>query len=321
LTQASRLARQPTRFARWPARRFARLRRIESLDPVADHLEIYRISTTLEFFEEYKTSLALALFRTYAVPSISGLLAATGEFRLRPQRRYDDTALLMAALVEHGYDGELGRVALKRINQMHNRYAISPDDMRYVLSTFVYEPVRWIDRFGWRKLSTNERLAGYHFYREVGRRMGIGSIPPDYAAFESFNIAYEREHFRLAPSNVEVGDATLDLLASWYPRFARRFLKRSLLAPLDRPLLDAFGYRRPGPPLRALSHTLLRATALRRRVAKPPAQPRYRDDVIRSYPDGYRVERLGAGPPPADLDPTWLAGARNVPPRRDPSNR
>jgi hypothetical protein len=57
------------------------LRTIERLDPVADHEEIYRISAGHEFPWDYQRSLELALFRTYCVPSISRLLAATGEFR------------------------------------------------------------------------------------------------------------------------------------------------------------------------------------------------------------------------------------------------
>ena len=39
------------------------------------------------------------------------------------------------------------------MNQMHGAYAISNDDMRYVLSTFVVIPMRWLDRFGWRPMS------------------------------------------------------------------------------------------------------------------------------------------------------------------------
>lgn len=39
-------------------------------------------------------ALEIALLRTFAVPGIGGLLATTGEFTQRTQRRYDDTALL-----------------------------------------------------------------------------------------------------------------------------------------------------------------------------------------------------------------------------------
>jgi hypothetical protein len=90
------------------SRRFDRRREIEALDPVRDHQRIYRISMGLEFPWDYKRSLEFALFRTYCVPSISALLAATGEFEHRPQKRYDDTALLIAEMAEHGYDSPRG---------------------------------------------------------------------------------------------------------------------------------------------------------------------------------------------------------------------
>ncbi|MFD2421427.1 hypothetical protein [Amycolatopsis pigmentata] len=57
------------------------LRRIEQLDPVADHHEIYRISIGFEFPWDYNRALEFALFRTYCVPSISRLLDATGNSR------------------------------------------------------------------------------------------------------------------------------------------------------------------------------------------------------------------------------------------------
>ena len=94
-------------------RRYDLVRRIARLDPVADHLEIYQISAGQEFPWDYTRALEFALFRTYCVPSISALLAATGEFEKRPQQRYDDTALLMSEIATHGYDSPRGREALK----------------------------------------------------------------------------------------------------------------------------------------------------------------------------------------------------------------
>jgi hypothetical protein len=41
--------------------------------------------------------------------------------------------------------------SLRVINRMHGRYVIANDDMRYVLSTFICDPIDWIDRFGWRQ--------------------------------------------------------------------------------------------------------------------------------------------------------------------------
>lgn len=133
-------------------KRYDRLKEIQRLDPERDFLEIYRLTATYEFPWDITRALELALYRTYAVPSIGRLLAETSELTDRSQKRYDDTALLLDAVVEHGFDSDSGRTAIRRINQMHRSYDISNDDMRYVLCTFVVVPKRWIDRYGWRRI-------------------------------------------------------------------------------------------------------------------------------------------------------------------------
>jgi hypothetical protein len=285
------------------------LRRIEQLDPIRDHQQIYRISSSYEFPWDYTRSLELALFRTYCVPSISALLEATGEFRDRPQRRYDDTALLMSELVRHGYDSERGRESLRVINRAHGRYAISNDDMLYVLSTFVYEPIDWIDRFGWRPLSGKERLAGFHFYREVGLRMGIKDVPTEMDAFRRFKVAYERDTFRYTETNRRVGTYTLELLCSWYPAVTRPLVRRAVRGLLDRSMLTAFGFSPASPALTRAEVAGLRARAavVRRLPPRRTMVDQGGNRTYPGYPNGLRPGDLGAPPPPVDLDPRWLA--------------
>jgi hypothetical protein len=275
------------------------LREIAALDPVRDHRRIYRLSAGFEFPFDYRRSLELALFRTYCVPSIAALLDRTGEFAARPQKRYDDTALLMAELAEHGYDSQRGREALRVVNRLHGRHAIAADDMRYVLSTFVFEPIDWIDAYGWRRLHEHERLAAFHYYREVGRRMGIAGLPDDPAAFRAFKDRYEREHFTYSEASHRVGTATLDLFAAWFPRPLRPLVRLGVTALLDEPMLAAFGF--PAPPgwLPPVARAALRArsTVVRllpdRRRSMLTREPRNR--TYPGYPGSYRVPDLGAG--------------------------
>jgi hypothetical protein len=84
--------------------RYDILHRIQQLDPVQDHCEIYHLMSGYEFPWEIMRSLEVALMRTFCVPSISALLDKTGEFKLRPQKRYDDTGLLTAEIVKWGYE-------------------------------------------------------------------------------------------------------------------------------------------------------------------------------------------------------------------------
>ena len=108
-------------------------RHVARLDPEVDYEEIYRVMTSLEFPWDMNQALSFALFRTYAVPSIGGLLDETGAFARDTQKRYDDTGLLLDEAGRTGLHSEQGRRAIRRINQMHGAYDISQDDLRYVL--------------------------------------------------------------------------------------------------------------------------------------------------------------------------------------------
>ena len=149
-----------------------------------------------------------------------------------------------------------GRRAMRRINQMHGMYDISNDDMRYVLSTFVVVPKRWIDEFGWRPLTRPTRRRRTALLRRLGKRMGIKDIPETYAGFEQLLDDYEAEHFAFDEGGRSVADSTLGLVKTFYARPARRGVEVFSRALMDPPLLEAFGYRRrrggwsppPGPP-------------------------------------------------------------------------
>src|SRR5207344_102347 len=142
-----------------PMARSLVLDEIKRLDPKKDHQRIVFLSTRCDFPFDTTRALELALFRTYGVPSISGLLDRTGEFANRANKRYDDTDIIVSELMEWGYDSDRGKRALRRMNQLHGRFAISNEDYLYVLSTFVFEPIRWNQHYGWRRMSVNERLA------------------------------------------------------------------------------------------------------------------------------------------------------------------
>ncbi|MFF1406005.1 oxygenase MpaB family protein [Streptomyces sp. NPDC058294] len=283
--------------------RFERLGQIRLLDPVRDAPEIYRISVTLEFPWDYTRALELALYRTYAVPSIGRLLARTAELTERTQKRYDDTSLLLDTIVEHGFTAEQGRTAIRRINQMHRSYDISDEDMRYVLSTFVVVPRRWIDAYGWRRLSRHEVVATTEYYRTLGRHMGIPGVPETYEEFEALLDAYEEAHFGWDEGARRVSDATLGLMASWYPRPLAPLLRTATLALLDEPLLRAFRYPRPAAATSALVRRAVRTRGRLVRLLPPRRTPHFarQNREIRGYPNGYRVADLGTRPVPGLL--------------------
>jgi hypothetical protein len=270
---------------------------IETLDPEHDWWRIYRLHAQQEFPWDVTRALELALYRTYAVPSIGGLLDDTGEFRRRTQKRYDDTALLLGEVLENGPDSDRGRAALRVINRAHARYAIEDDDMRYVLATLLVVPARWVDRYGWRPMTATERRAGYLYHRELGRRMGVKEWPGSFEEVAAFLDAYEARRLGFSAGGSRTATATRDLFVSWFPRPLAPLARAGVVALLDPPLLAAFGYA-PAPAwLRAGADLALRARARVVRFLPPRRHPvRVRDAwTVRSYPDGYAVEDLGPG--------------------------
>jgi hypothetical protein len=274
--------------------RFDVLREIEALDPVRDHQRIVHLSFGYEFPWDSIRALEIALYRTYCVPSISALLDRTGEFHTNTQRRYDDTSILVAEMCEWGYEHGRGREALDRMNWAHSHYRIANDDFLYVLSTFIFEPVRWIDAFGWRRTCRNERLGYYFFWREIGSRMGITAIPDSYEAFEDWSREYERRHFRFADSNHRVGASTRDLFAAWFPRVFTPVVRYSIYAMLDDDMIAAFGFPAPLPLTRPVIRAALRTRGWLVQWLPPLREAHFfTDDRNRTHPDGYRIDQLG----------------------------
>ena len=270
---------------------------IRRLDPERDHERIVYLNASYEFPFDTTRALEFAIYRTLAVPSISALLAQTGEFLQRPQKRYDDTDLIISELYEHGYSSARGKAALRQMNRMHGRFPISNGDYVYVLSTFVLEPIRWMDRFGWRAMVSNERLGLFHFWRAIGRRMNIKAIPTNLADLDRYNREYEQAHFHYTPANRQLAATLRDTYLGWYiPRPLWPLAQPFVYAMMDEPLLAAFGFPKPAPVLRRLVETAVRARA--RLVRQLPARRKPRVRTLggihhRTYPHGYRIEELG----------------------------
>ena len=267
---------------------------ILTLDPERDAQRVARLSAGVDFPWDTRRAYELALLKTFAVPSSSRLLAATGELTERTAKRHDDTVAVIATLGLHGYDAPEGRAALRAMNRAHRGHAIPMEEYRYTLSLFVLEPLRWNERFGWRALSTVERRAGLVFWREVGRRMGITGVPDDLAALEAESRAFEVQEVGYDPANRRLFDAVLALQVrrARLPAAALPAARATVAALLDERMRAAFALRRPPPLLeRGVEAALgLGAALARRRPARrtPVGVPR-----LASHPGGIDWERVG----------------------------
>lgn len=287
-------------------------REIARLDPIKDCQRIVMITSYMEFPWDMVRSLELALFRTFAVPSIAQLLHKTGEFEKNTQKRYDDTSIIVNEVMAFGYESERGKSFIKRMNRIHGQYNISNDDFMYTLSTFVFEPIRWIDRFGWRKTYENERLGLFYFWREVGKRMQIQDIPETIEAFEEFSLQYEEKMFENTEATQQVANATRDLLLSFYlPKALWKSAEPFVCALMDERLLKAMDYPIPSMAMRKRVEAALRAKARLVRMIPKRSSPRLIALLqYETYPEGYEVEDIG----PSNMVTEWKSKGTNKKP-------
>ena len=290
----------------WLNLRYQRQQQIQQLDPVIDHCQICNLLAGYEFPWDVTRSLELAMLKTYCVPSISQLLDRTGEFHHHTQKRYDDTGLLVAEIMKWGYQSDRGQESIRRMNVIHGHYGIGNEDFLYVLSSFIYEPIRWNERFGWRLFSETEKLAIFYFWQAVGNQMKIENIPSSYEEFALYNQDYERQNFVYSDSNHRVGESTINLFLSWFPAISRPLLKPLVLGMFDERTIDAFGYPHPSPFIRSLVENSLKLRGRISRWLLPRKRPDfYTDSKLRSYPHGYTLNDLGPK--------TMLAKLNNLP--------
>lgn len=262
-----------------------------ALNPQNDHCEIIRLAIEDGLVWDMVRALEIALFRTFAAPSISKLLDRTGEFEKNGQKRYDDTALLLLNILRHGYDSDEGQRAIARMNGTHAHYRISNDDFLFTLSTFVIDPIRWTEQFGWRRFTEDEKESLFLTMIAVGQRMKIQALPNSRAAMTAWSDQYVAQQFQHSDANQRVADATIRIVEHWLPRIFRPLVRPVTAGLLDSATREAVGLQLPSPWLNAVIRFLLRSRAVLKRLGPLTLPPQWPTGQ-RSYPKGYEIEQL-----------------------------
>jgi hypothetical protein len=278
-----------------PARR-RRTAELGRLNPDRDWQEIYRRTVLWEFPVEARLGFQLAFYRPLAVPRMARVLAGTGHLKSDTTRRAYDTGIVMHEIIYNGFDSPRARKMVRLMVALHNRPDIYQEDLTYVLNALIVVPTRFMERAGWRPLTDAERTATCLFYRELGNRMGIRSLPETYPqAMRDFD-SYEDSQLDASEDGAGLTAATLLALKDRLPRPLRRQAAMvtsallndarfcaavSLPAPrrLAVPLIDlAFGVRKLG-----------------QRLSPPPDEPSFTPGQAAGgvYPHGYQLDEIG----------------------------
>ena len=97
---------------------------------------------------------------------------------------------------------------------MHRSYDIPNHQMRYVLSTFVVVPKRWMDAYGKRPFTANEVLGGRALLPDPRPAHGDHGDPETFDEFSELMDCYEAEHFAFDEGARRVADVTLGLVTT-----------------------------------------------------------------------------------------------------------
>jgi hypothetical protein len=256
---------------------------------------LYRNMALGDLGPDTRTGLSLALYRTFAVPRIAELLEHTGEIRRQPHKRTLDTGILMYELIAAGTSAPRGREVIRMLNKMHHRWPITDEDYRYVLTTFIVVPTRWIDQHGARATTDAEKEAVTVFYGEVGRLMAIKEPPTTYRDAAQLLDSYEAANVAYSPAGAALMSATQHVVADRLPPPLRRLGPTLTALMLPDKICAAVGTRTPTRVERAVFRHAMRARALVARRHRGSSAPIFTPGHAgRSvYPDGYQLEMLG----------------------------
>lgn len=276
-------------------------KRIAALDPQTDFHEIFRNMATQELGWEHRFGLSFAFYRIFAVPRMAKLLAYTGHIQARPVKRMYDTGLLMYDLSYHGPEHPRGREVIRKLNTMHRRWQIENEDYLYVLASLVVVPIRFMDEYGWRRATAQEREANVLFYRRVGELMAIRDSPSTESEFEQFFDEYESRHLAPSDDGRSLMDATKPVAEDWFAGPLTFLADPFTRVLLGEHLSRCLGQQAAPFWARALVRAALTARAVALCVAPilriPLITP---EDPIGPYEGGYAMADLGVDSATAD---------------------
>ncbi|KAI8926541.1 hypothetical protein BC831DRAFT_456102 [Entophlyctis helioformis] len=140
---------------------------------------------------------------------------------------------------------------------------LSNDDAVYLIALLVIDPIDWINKHGYRRLTHQEELAGFLIWRSLGLRMLISGIPDSLDALRAFKDKHESLRRGVHPASPALASAIIDVyITSVLPSASMRpyvlpLAKRLIHSLLDPDTQASLRITPPSPVLRMTAHALL----------------------------------------------------------------
>ncbi|TEY26690.1 hypothetical protein BOTCAL_1183g00020 [Botryotinia calthae] len=237
---------------------------------------IYSSLFNTEFPFIFMKGIQLALFRQYAIPSISSVLVRTNRLSC-PRKislRYAETEMLFQEFTFREWGSPSWLEAITKIKAIHacmrKSGVASEEDMLYTLATLATQPVELVRRYEWRDLNDVELCAVGTLYRGISDALEIDychflnlqnlnqlqkDTPPEqdhvpsglkfYDTLQSWQSSYESKNFAYTPSTQLLATTGTDFLLCSVPSLLKPFFISALSTLMDPPLRSAVGFSTP----------------------------------------------------------------------------
>jgi len=231
------------------------------------------------------------------------LLVATGELASEEtaSKRTADTGVLILEFALNKPSSERAIKAIARMNYLHDRYRkagkISNSDMLYTLGVFALEPVRWVNKYEWRKFTDMELCASGTYWKAMGDAMEVSwnELPSHERGWrdglhwleeiKEWSDKYEETHMIPAKSNHQLADAHLDVLFINIPARFKLMGKKIVSVFLGERLSKAMMLPQPSPKYSVLINGTLGVRKICLRYLALPRPEWMRRDYIAKEAD------------------------------------
>ena len=228
-----------------------------------DNVEsVYRTLFSVEFPFVWLKGLELGLFNTFPHSSVFDRLSINHKFTEAPERRYDDTELLLREAWEHGVNSSRGKDAMFRLNGIHSFFNIDNDSFLYVLALFVITPIRLVNEFEFRTLTGHETRSVCRAISMMGAAMHIKNLPITYADYEKIVEDAYINKLQVDDRGKAIAESVLVMFLRPFPTFIHPLARRVVYALLDAPIRRAFEYPEQPRAMFYFAKTILLARAL-----------------------------------------------------------
>lgn len=254
--------------------------RYRQLDPVRDHETIVKWMLIDTWKFDLVRGTLLALLKSLAFPEIAKILCKLWEPAGRNAKDSESTDLLLSQFIESGYSSPLGERAIQSLSSTCATHSIANHRLLYVLSSFVAEPIRWIESYGWRPLLALEKNALFYFWIEVGRRISIKDLFANLETMLDYHDAYEAKHMIYRAESASLYREAVPHIAKALPFSMGPFREWTLPALMSPQLCMAFNVKPKGLAWRSFMQSLLKLRGFGSQLL--PSRPRSQASPRRS---------------------------------------